>query len=102
MREFQNKDNNSKIKEEFRRSLNFKPTHLALVSLFSKHRGIPLVLGGLPDIIYRQQITNQLTIYQLREILEQCTERNVLTPDLTPNTPLNMAQNLFPKHFRFN
>ena len=63
----------------------------SLASLYSKHTGIPVVLGDMPDFIYRQHLINGSTITQLRETLKRCTNDSVLNPDIQPCTPLALG-----------
>lgn len=48
-------------------------------------------MSEIPDIVYRQVISNQLTIMQMRQILQECIIINGFSPDFIPRTPLNIA-----------
>lgn len=70
---------------------------LALVILFAKRKGIPIVLADMPEIIYKQKFCNTFTIAQLRQIFEGSVKEMAINPDITPQTPLNMNLRSMPE-----
>ena len=63
---------------------------LALALLFAKRKGVSIVAADMPEIIYREQFCNPLTMAQLKQILTESATECALNPDAKPETPLNM------------
>ena len=45
----------------------------AVASLFAVQSDLDVVLGDLPEFVYRQEIANSLTLLQLQNIFKKCS-----------------------------
>ena len=72
---------------------------IGTICLYAERHGINIVLGDSPEIVYRQNIANSLTLLQLQNILTHCAREIALYPDLKPQTPLTVANLLYPEVF---
>ncbi|KAM3140761.1 hypothetical protein pb186bvf_007166 [Paramecium bursaria] len=102
----------NKISEELQIKINFKDEYMpyqlneriqldqiATACHYGIRNNIPILLVDLPDKIFRQSLVNQMTIPQLNQIFEKCSQMVPLYPDLQPQTPLNVGYNIFPDIF---
>jgi hypothetical protein len=72
---------------------------IAAIAYYCEEKKIPIVLCDLPDLVFRQSIVNSLTLYQLQSILTSSSKELIFHPDLSPQTPMKMAQLLYPDVF---
>ena len=70
--------------------------------LFAELNQIPLVFSDIPDLVLREKVCIDLTLTDLRQILNITTEMIPNNPDLTPDTPLNMTHMVYPESFTFH
>lgn len=87
---------------------NFKPYQhierlsldaIATVCFYAEKRKIPIVLGDLPEIVWRENIVNKTTTGQLEAILSRSARQLPNYPNLSPLTPLTIANMLYPEVF---
>lgn len=72
---------------------------ITVASLFGEDRKIDIVLGDIPEIVYRQNIANSLTLLQLQNIFTECSRELAYHPDLKPQTPYTIACLMYPEIF---
>ena len=71
----------------------------SIASFYGEAKGVDIILGDLPEIVYRQNIANSLTLLQLQNIFTHCSRELALYPDIQPHTPFTMACLLYPEIF---
>lgn len=91
----------NKIKK-FKNILNFErlsPEAMATSSFYAELTNIPIFLGDIPELVFRENIANSFTLMQLQNVFTHTSREIALYPDLNPQTPLNMAFYLYPDIF---
>jgi hypothetical protein len=72
---------------------------IAAACLYAENKGIDIILGDLPELVFRQNIVNTHTLLQLQNIFTHCARELAYYPDLRPQTPYTMACLLYPEVF---
>lgn len=72
---------------------------ITVACLYAENKQIPVILGDLPELVWRQNIVNSLTLLQLQNIFTHCSRELALHPDIEPRTPLAVAYLLYPEIF---
>lgn len=89
-------------------SQKFKPyTHnerlndeaIGVACLYAENNKMDVILGDIPETVYRQNIANSLTLLQLQNIFTHCSREIALYPDLQPQTPFTIACYHYPEIF---
>jgi len=72
---------------------------ITVASLYGEDKKVEIILGDIPEIVYRQNIANSLTLLQLQNIFTECSRELAYHPDLKPQTPYTVACLLYPEIF---
>lgn len=73
---------------------------LGVAAAFSSSKSIPVVLGGLPEEVFRRLVITKHTPLQLEQILKLSSRETIYTPDILPSTPWMTAFKLYPDIFQ--
>ena len=77
--------------------LNLKS--IATACFYAENNNLNVILGDVPEIVYRQNIANSLTLLQLQNIFTHCSREIAMYPDLMPQTPFTIACYHYPEIF---
>jgi len=72
---------------------------IATAAFFAESHGLPVILCGKPELPFREELVNALTVLQLKAIFTRCARLLALYPDVLPHTPFTMACRLYPQLF---